>query len=101
MAGLEDGMQLANRLSEFGTVPPLEIVMHQESMAYEGNAAGLPAFALMSVQPQDQRRTERTRAERSDDKPRADGDSTPPEPPARVITPAVERVLDWHRQRSM
>ena len=74
--------------------------MHQEATTHEGGAAGLPAFAVMSAQGLDERERG-MRGEGLDDASDLDIDGLRAQRPPRVVTPAVERVLAWHRQHSM
>jgi len=69
--------------------------MHQESNTREAVAAASAAHAAMTAKPADE---PGQRSNGPSSEAAAERVSTRP---ARVITPAVERVLAWHRRRSM
>jgi len=69
--------------------------MHQESNIREAVASASAAHAVMSAKPADE---PGPRSDGPGSEPSAERVSTRPD---RVITPAVERVLAWHRRRSM
>ena len=71
--------------------------MHQESNPREAAAAYSTAHAAMSAKPLDEQ--DPPQAERSDRQRAAEGESMVHG--TRVITPAVERVLAWHRRHGI
>ena len=65
--------------------------MHQESNTREATPAALTPFSVMSGKSADEFGV------RAEGPGIRSADST--QRPARVVTPAVERVLEWYRRR--
>jgi hypothetical protein len=79
--------------------------MHQESNSREAVAASVAPFAAMSAMSAGEFGMHAAEADGQDTdttniQPATEDDPVlRPARPARVVTPAVERVLAWHRRR--